>query len=459
MPSHKRRRTDATVQPSALPSKQHFYLLLAGTVGLALLLAALLAFNRPSSSSSSASPSTSPASKKSSSSATATGTNAASAAGPTASVTPTKETAWMPVEKVRGVNLGSLFVFEPLGCAAYSSEWPCIEALGLDALQTKFEAHWGGFYNETDFQEMARVGVNTVRIPLGYWTVDSLIQDGEYFARGSMKYLTQVLGWAKAAGLYVILDLHAAPGVQVPNQSFTGREMNTTGFFSDANYQRAYDCLANWTTMAHTEESWSTVAMIEVVNEPLQDSSTNLTSVYYPGAQKAIRDAEAALGISCDGGGKSCLAIQFMDKHWGSGDPSVSIDTSDHIAYDDHNYAQWIVSETNRTRDGYLSYICTNTRSTNMSPIIVGEWSLSTIGGGELETNSTGAQQFFQDFFAASVVAAEKGAGQVFWSWKTELDSPTWGYWDAIQAGYIPADWSTLNRSNCVKCPSEFDKA
>ncbi|GAA5926975.1 hypothetical protein JCM1841_001601 [Sporobolomyces salmonicolor] len=37
----------------------------------------------------------------------------ASSAAVSALVTPTKETAWIPVEKVRGVNLGSLFVLEP----------------------------------------------------------------------------------------------------------------------------------------------------------------------------------------------------------------------------------------------------------------------------------------------------------------------------------------------------------
>ena len=54
-----------------------------------------------------------------------------------------------------------------LGCSSFDSEWPCIEGLGADILQSRFEAHWASFYNETDFVEMARFGLNTVRIPLG----------------------------------------------------------------------------------------------------------------------------------------------------------------------------------------------------------------------------------------------------------------------------------------------------
>jgi len=43
-------------------------------------------------------------------------------------------------------------------------------------------------------------------------------------------------------------------------------------------------------------------------------------------------------------------------------------------------------------------------------PTIAGEWSLSTIGGGELETWSEGATEFFQKLAAAQIYAAEKGA-------------------------------------------------
>ncbi|GAA5932473.1 hypothetical protein JCM10213_005328 [Rhodosporidiobolus nylandii] len=302
----------------------------------------------------------------------------------------TKATAWIPVDKVRGVNLGGLFIAEPLGCTGYDDEWTCNEANGLDVMQPRWEKHWSTFYSMRDFNLMKRFGLNTVRIPLGYWSVDALVGSKDYFAKGKMKYVKQVVKWAKQA-----------------------------------------------------------VRVIQVVNEPLQDSSTDVTRVFYPGAQQAIRAAEASLGVSCSGSNASCLTIQFMDDWWGSGHPSSYIDTSDRVAYDDHNYAQWIVPESQRTREGYLRYVCTNSRPTDMYPLITGEWSLSTIGGGELDEGSEGSTQFFRDFFAASVVAAEKGAGQIFWSWKTELQSNLWGYYDGVRAGYIPARMQNVNTSAC----------
>jgi hypothetical protein len=129
-----------------------------------------------------------------------------------------------------------------MGCNGYHSEWGCIEALGIDKVQSAFENHWWArhspssagvdrnahprsprrdtFYTLDDFTEMASVGLNTVRIPLGcaspdpsrrldsflqlttapsrrpVWTVDSLIGD-DHFPRGSWKYVKQVVAWCK----------------------------------------------------------------------------------------------------------------------------------------------------------------------------------------------------------------------------------------------------------------------
>ena len=61
---------------------------------------------------------------------------------------------------------------------------------------------------------MASLGLNTVRIPVGYWFLESLVVTSEHFPRGGEKYLDQAVQWAKDAGLYVIIELHGAPGAQ-----------------------------------------------------------------------------------------------------------------------------------------------------------------------------------------------------------------------------------------------------
>lgn len=91
------------------------------------------------------------------------------------------------------------------------------------------------------------------------WTVESTILDDEPFARGSMQYVRQAVKWAKKAGLYVIMDLHGLPGRQTL-ESFSGDDTRAVSFFSNTNYDRAYEVLRNWTTLAHTDPDFSTGA-------------------------------------------------------------------------------------------------------------------------------------------------------------------------------------------------------
>jgi hypothetical protein len=76
-------------------------------------------------------------------------------------------------------------------------------------------AFWSGFRDryigEDDIRFIKSVGFNTIRIPL-HW--DLFMTDDGAIEGPGWALLDRVIGWAKAAGLYVIVDLHAAPGGQ-----------------------------------------------------------------------------------------------------------------------------------------------------------------------------------------------------------------------------------------------------
>lgn len=88
-------------------------------------------------------------------------------------------------EKVRGVNLGGWFVLEPWitpslfdnGPAAAVDEYTYTQLLGKTEAKSRLEAHWSSFYDESDFATMKQVGINIVRIPIGYWAVTPLPGD------------------------------------------------------------------------------------------------------------------------------------------------------------------------------------------------------------------------------------------------------------------------------------------
>ncbi|QDS69220.1 hypothetical protein FKW77_001058 [Venturia effusa] len=350
--------------------------------------------------------------------------------------------------KIRGVNLGSLFVLEPwmasnewstMGCSGMASEFDCVSKQGQAAADSAFQAHWARFVTEKDIIEMQRFSLNTIRIPVGYWMMESLVDPSEHFPRGGIKYLEKVCGWAADHGMYVIIDLHGAPYAQVAKQPFTGQYAPSEGFYSTSGHDRATKFLAWMTNIIHTNSAYRTVGMLEVLNEP-SSGHAGLISDYYPKAYDAIRAAESAISVSPT----NQLHIQFMSKTWGSGDPSANLPSgASGVSFDNHRYVKWDNSVAHN-QAAYLKASCfDNVSASGETSLVVGEWSLSVPD--DLENtpawqvmDSTANHAFYQKWFKAQAQAYEKQAGWIFWSWKAELGDWRWSYRDAVNAGIIP---------------------
>ncbi|KAK5189842.1 hypothetical protein LTR96_009614 [Exophiala xenobiotica] len=357
---------------------------------------------------------------------------------------------------IRGVNLGSLFIIENWlsddifagwGCKS-TSEFDCVSSINNQTkANSDFQRHWGSWITKDDFTKMVSYGLNTVRIPVGYWFLESIVDSSEHFARGGEEYLDQVVGWAKDAGLYVIIVLHGAPGAQATD-AFTGQLNPTPGFYDDYNYDRAYQWLEWMTNKIHTNDAYSTVGMLELVNEPERAwdttaypnapaNSDSMRKTYYPTAWSKIRAKESSLNIASS----AQVSIMLMDEKWGSGDPKQYLTDLYLAAYDDHNYVKYAgVAE---TKDAYLQHSCSDDRSGNW-PVFVGEWSLSVATDVEWTSDwdptNDGNKDFYRKFWAAQVMSYEKTAqGWVFWTWKTtgSLNDPRWDYQKAVAAGII----------------------
>ncbi|KAG5931240.1 hypothetical protein E4U53_001883 [Claviceps sorghi] len=357
--------------------------------------------------------------------------------------------------KIRGVNLGSQFIIEPwmagdefksMGCGGLNDEWQCVQKLGQAAANRAFQKHWDTWITEADIKQIASLGLNTVRVPCGFWMKEDLVRQGEYFPRGGLAYLTRLVGWCKDHGIYVIIDLHAGPGGQTMNEQFTGHSVPQPGFYTPANYERAAQFLEWMTEIIHTNPAYKSVGMLQIMNEPVQARSkpaeaADMIKTYYPLAWKRIRAREQKLGVK----DQDRLHIQMMGKVWGSGDPTTSLPSTDFAAFDDHRYYKWDNSFP-KTKAGHLSAACKDRRQDG---IIVGEWSLAP--NGDVTNNAEFAIQnrkdqaeWYKKFWAAQVQAYEKSGGWVFWSWKCNWmngrDEWRWCYKSAVAAGAIPGN-------------------
>ncbi len=79
-----------------------------------------------------------------------------------------------------------------------------------------WEVYNNNFLTEADIAEMAQQGFNTIRIPINYRMLMRYTngRTNYEFLGDGFQQLDKVIQWCKNQGLYVILDLHSAPGGQ-----------------------------------------------------------------------------------------------------------------------------------------------------------------------------------------------------------------------------------------------------
>ena len=94
--------------------------------------------------------------------------------------------------------------------------------LDNDTMLDILTSHWETWITEDDIKEIASLGLNAVRIPVGYWMYEDIIQEGEYWPRGGIWHLDRIVGLCKKYGIYVLIGLHSGPGISSPNEQFTG---------------------------------------------------------------------------------------------------------------------------------------------------------------------------------------------------------------------------------------------
>lgn len=137
---------------------------------------------------------------------------------------------------------------------------------------TRFYDRWlDNHTRKIDIDSLKAWGFNSVRLPMHY-NLYTLPIDQEPVA-GKQTWLDKgfkmtdsLMAWCKANQMYLILDLHAAPGGQGNDNNISDRDPSKPSLWdSEANQQKT---IALWTKLAerYKDEPW--IAGYDIINEP-----------------------------------------------------------------------------------------------------------------------------------------------------------------------------------------------
>ena len=181
---------------------------------------------------------------------------------------------------LRGLNLGGWLIqeewFTPVNSVNGNLKTLQVltERFGLEKTYELFDIYQKNWITETDFKNIADMGFNCVRIPFWYRNFQS-DENGTWILDENGEIDLSILEWAvdmcRKYGIYAILDLHAANGVQ--------------GYADHAGLYGAYHFFDRdkkgewyreqaaelWAVIAERFAGDPAVAMFDLLNEPMCD--------------------------------------------------------------------------------------------------------------------------------------------------------------------------------------------
>jgi endoglucanase len=238
---------------------------------------------------------------------------------------------------LRGYGLGGWMLQEPymlklsgVAVAQYDIKNRITELVGEERMNGFYDAWLAGMVTERDIDSLKAWGFNSVRLPMHYNLFTPPVENepvaGEdtWLAKG-FEMTDSLLAWCRKNEIYVILDLHAAPGGQGNDKPIA--DIDTTKprlWESELNRQKT---VALWNKLAdrYKDEEW--IGGYDLINEtnfPLEDN-TALRELFHD-ITAAVREVDTNHIIFIEGN-------QFANDYTGLTPP-----WDDNMAYSFHKY-------------------------------------------------------------------------------------------------------------------------
>ncbi|TMW65013.1 hypothetical protein Poli38472_009180 [Pythium oligandrum] len=326
----------------------------------------------------------------------------------------------------QGVNLGSWLVMEHWMTTdsdvwkgltdeeANSGEQTAFKLTPRDEALARFKWHRDNFITEAEIEAIAKTGLNTVRVPVGYWIVGYDAHDisnkkqWENYAPGALEYLDRLITqWAKKHNVAVLISMHAAKGSQ-NGADHSSPEQKSKSLWAEypENLASTLDAV---TFLAQRYQNEDAFLGIGLMNEPSATTTNDVLYKYYEDAYKAIRE---------DTKNDCILTIAPLLTEQSADHMTDLLPNAVNVWVEWHRYFVW--GYENSSEDDLLGSLMTKFRddveawkAKSSKPLFIGEFSFATAGKFQDQDRlkEFGKRQM-------EVMTNNIQGGWTFWSWR-----------------------------------------
>lgn len=199
---------------------------------------------------------------------------------------------------LRGINLNDdIFYFikaDIESVKGYDVFYALEKRFGSYGARQLAQKHYENFISPSDIKFIRKLGANCVRIPLRYRYLckkESCKDDIDF------EKLDFLVEKCRKAGLYVIFELHSAPGYQNTDSACGSSDKSTLFESGKEGFESRNAVIRFWTQIASHYKDEPTVAAYDLLNRPLNriadwESKVDTLNKFYRRICKAIRTVD-----------------------------------------------------------------------------------------------------------------------------------------------------------------------
>ena len=159
------------------------------------------------------------------------------------------------------------------------------------------------YFTTKDVEYIKKQGFNSIRIPIDYQFLFLASEENNELESidQNFKLLDYILDFCEEKQMYVILDLHAAPGGQT-GTNIDNSKNDLPELFMNEMYRKQF--LFIWNTLAERYKEYQYIAAYDLINEPLpkwQSKYNDMLVALYQETIQTIRDVDSNHMITLEG--------------------------------------------------------------------------------------------------------------------------------------------------------------